>query len=105
MPLLSCAAVPALYDLMLLLDPNAPEGRQNEVLQSTESTIQSAGTLVGKHDWGVRRMAYEIDHRPEAAYHLFQFETDEADLLSYIQVDVDSNDPSVRFLNKSVQVW
>jgi len=73
--------VPALYDLMLLLDPNAPEGRQNEVLQSTESTIQSAGTLVGKHDWGVRRMAYEIDHRPEAAYHLFQFETDEADLL------------------------
>ena len=61
---------------MLLLDPNAPEGRQNEVLQSTESTIQSAGTLVGKHDWGVRRMAYEIDHRPEAAYHLFQFETE-----------------------------
>jgi small subunit ribosomal protein S6 len=73
--------VPALYDLMMLLDPNAPEVGQNEVLQSTESAIASAGTLVGKHDWGVRRLAYEIDHRPEAAYHLFQFETDDADLL------------------------
>ena len=28
------------------------------------------------HDWGSRRIAFEIDHRPEAAYQLFQFEGD-----------------------------
>jgi small subunit ribosomal protein S6 len=72
----------SLYDLMLLLDPNAPEARQNEVLANTEATIEAAGTIVGKHDWGVRHMAYEIDHRPDAAYHLFQFETEQPELLT-----------------------
>src|SRR5207244_3924135 len=80
-PLLSSAAVPRLYDLMLMLDPNAPEERQNEVIRNVESMIEADGTLVGKHDWGVRRLAYEIDHRPEGAYHLFQFETDKKELL------------------------
>src|SRR2546425_552214 len=74
-PMVSCPAVPGLYDLMLVLDPNAPEQSQNEVLRNVESMVESGGSLVGRHDWGVRRMAFEIDHRPDAAYHLFQFET------------------------------
>jgi small subunit ribosomal protein S6 len=66
-----------LYDLMLLVDPNAPEERRNAVLAETESMINDGGgTLVANHDWGHRRMAYEIDHRPEADYTLYQFEGD-----------------------------
>jgi small subunit ribosomal protein S6 len=66
-----------LYDLMLLVDPNAPEERRTAVLAETESMINDGGgTLVANHDWGHRRMAYEIDHRPEADYTLFQFEGD-----------------------------
>lgn len=64
----------ALYDLMLMLDPDAPDGRQDEVLREVQSMIESAGELVGSHDWGTRRLAYEIAHRREAGYHLFQFE-------------------------------
>jgi ribosomal protein S6 len=64
----------ALYDLMLLLDPNAPEGRHAQILGEVKSMIEKDGSLVGEHDWGMRRIAYEIDHRKEAAYHLFQFE-------------------------------
>lgn len=73
--------MPKLYDLTVLLDPDAPEERRSEILGNVESTIQASGTLVGHHDWGVRRIAFEINHRPEAAYHLYQFETDSNDLL------------------------
>jgi small subunit ribosomal protein S6 len=66
--------VAALYDLMLMLDPNAPEGRHDEIVQEVQSMVESGGSLVGSHDWGSRRLAYEIDHRREAGYHLFQFE-------------------------------
>jgi small subunit ribosomal protein S6 len=62
------------YDLVLMLDPNAPDDRHREILGSVNSAIEGKGTLVGQHDWGMRRMAFEIDHRPDAAYHLFQFE-------------------------------
>jgi small subunit ribosomal protein S6 len=64
------------YDLMLLLDPTAPEERRSAAISETESMINSGGELVSSHDWGQRRMAYEIDHRPEAEYRLYQFNGD-----------------------------
>src|SRR3954452_6005865 len=65
-----------LYDLMLLLDPGAPTDRQETILRDVQGLIESGGTLAGTYDWGTRRMTFEIDHRPDAAYHLFQFETE-----------------------------
>jgi ribosomal protein S6 len=65
-----------LYDLMLLLDPGAPSDRQETILRDVQGLIESGGKLVGSYDWGTRRMTFEIDHRPEAAYHLMQFETE-----------------------------
>jgi small subunit ribosomal protein S6 len=62
------------YDLMLMLDPNAPDGRHGEILGDVENAIGAGGSLIGTHDWGLRRMTFEIDHRPEAHYHLYQFE-------------------------------
>jgi len=63
-----------LYDLMLLLDPNAPEERQSQIVEQVMKMIADNGTIVGDYDWGLRKLAYEMDHRGEASYHLFQFE-------------------------------
>ena len=63
-----------LYDLMLLIDASAPDDRQREIVGEVESIINSGGSIVSAHDWGSRRITFEIDHRPEAAYHLYQFE-------------------------------
>ncbi|MFN2615746.1 MAG: 30S ribosomal protein S6 [Thermoleophilaceae bacterium] len=65
--------MPGTYDLMVLIDADAPEERRSAALSEVEQMIASGGELVGAHDWGVRRLAFEIDHRPEAEYHLFQF--------------------------------
>jgi small subunit ribosomal protein S6 len=70
--------MPRTYDLMLLVDPNAPEERRTAAVSEAESLINSGGTLLQSFDWGQRRMAYEIDHRPEAEYRLYQFEGDNA---------------------------
>jgi small subunit ribosomal protein S6 len=67
-----------LYDLMLLLDPNAPDERRSAAISEAESLIEGGGEMVASYDWGQRRMAYEIDHRPEAEYRLYQFRGDNA---------------------------
>jgi small subunit ribosomal protein S6 len=64
-----------LYDLMLLLDPTAPSERQDAILKEVDGLLKSGGTVRGDFDWGTRKLAFEINHRPEAAYHLVQFET------------------------------
>jgi small subunit ribosomal protein S6 len=67
-----------LYDLMLLVDPNAPEESQSAVLSEVEQLLSSGGSVQETQDWGTRRLAYEMDHRPEADYRLWQFEGDPA---------------------------
>ena len=88
--------MPRLYDLVLLLDPNAPEDRQTGIVSEVESLIASGGELVGSHDWGSRRLAFEIDHRPEAAYRLFQFQG-ERDLLERLDQRLKIMDGVLRF--------
>ncbi|MBA3359348.1 MAG: 30S ribosomal protein S6 [Thermoleophilaceae bacterium] len=63
-----------LYDLMLLIDATAPDDRRKAIVGEVETLLGSGGEIVGRHDWGTRKIAFEIDHRPEAAYHLFQFQ-------------------------------
>ncbi len=65
---------PRLYDLMLLLGTEVPEERRAEILASVDTAIeQGGGTVVARHDWGVRTLAYEIDHQVDAEYQLLQF--------------------------------
>src|SRR3954452_20498425 len=86
-----------LYDLMLLLDPGVPSDRQESILRDVQGLIESGGKLVGNYDWGIRRMAFEIDHRPEAAYHLFQFETEQGELLERLDHSLKIADGVLRF--------
>ena len=67
-----------LYDLMVLYDPTAPDERRGAAISEVESLIGSGGELLESYDWGTRRMAYEIDHRPEAEYRLYQLRGDNA---------------------------
>jgi small subunit ribosomal protein S6 len=68
--------MPRDYDLMLLLDLNAPDERRSAAIAEVESLLTSGGEMLDSYDWGQRRMAYEIDHRPEAEYRLYQFRGD-----------------------------
>jgi small subunit ribosomal protein S6 len=86
-----------LYDLTVLLDPEAPEERRSAILGNLQQAIDASGTMVGVHDWGQRRMTFEIDHRPEAEYHLFQFETDDNGLLERLDHNLKITDGVLRF--------
>jgi small subunit ribosomal protein S6 len=90
------AAPTPTYDLMLLLDPAAPDEQRTKILADTEASISSAGSVVSKHDWGARPTAYEIRHKGEAEYHLIQFQG-APDLLADLQRTLRITDGVVRF--------
>src|SRR5262249_53027121 len=69
------------YEILLMLDPDAPEERQEEILTRTRELIERQGgawerTTAG----GRRRRAYEIDHKHEGVYHLLTFSCEPAAL-------------------------
>jgi small subunit ribosomal protein S6 len=62
------------YEILLLLDPDASEDRQNEIVTRIRETVERGGGGWDRHDvWGRRKLAYEIDHKPEGFYHLLLF--------------------------------
>jgi small subunit ribosomal protein S6 len=84
-----------LYDLMLVLDADAPSERRTEILGNVESTISSQGSIERNDDWGVRTLAYQIDHRAEGSYHLLQF-SGPAELLETLQRNLKVTDGVLR---------
>jgi small subunit ribosomal protein S6 len=62
------------YEILLLLDAELPDERQTEIVTRTRELVERGGGTVASQDaWGRRRLAYEIDHKPEGAYHLLTF--------------------------------
>lgn len=65
------------YEILLMLDPELPEGRQEEIVKRARELVKKAGGQWVGHDvWGRRRLAYEIGHKGEGAYHLFNFDAE-----------------------------
>ncbi len=60
-----------------MLDPELPEGRQEEILARSRELVERGGGTWNSHDlWGRRRLAYEIAHKGEGVYHLVTFDAE-----------------------------
>lgn len=57
-----------------MLDPAVEESDREKLVTETKAAIDSGGELKHEDNWGVRKMAYEIDHKPEADYRWFRFD-------------------------------
>ena len=69
------------YEILLMLDPEGAESHQDELIARMRELVESGGGTWRSHDaWGRRRLAYEIDKKPEGIYHLVVFEADPATL-------------------------
>jgi small subunit ribosomal protein S6 len=69
------------YEILLMLNPELPEERADEILARTRELIERSGGAWEGHDaWGRRKLAYEIDHKGEGVYHLVTFRSETATL-------------------------
>ena len=65
------------YEILLMLDPESPEERHNEIIARTRELVEKGGGAWVSHDpWGRRRLAYEIDHKTDGVYHLLHFDAE-----------------------------
>lgn len=88
---------PPLYDLVLLLDPQAEDAARAKIVADTRSAIEAQGELVRYDPWGERPLAYPIEKKASAEYHLMQFHVGEDELLSSLARTLRIADDVVRF--------
>jgi small subunit ribosomal protein S6 len=95
-PLKLCAVLARDYELVLMLDPEAPDGRRDELAGETRKRIESGGELRQADTWGMRKLAFEIRQRTEADYRFYRFEA-ENDLLEQLDHSLKITDGVLRF--------
>ena len=64
------------YEILLMLDPELAEQRQDELIARVRELVEKAGGTWRSHDaWGRRRLAFEIAKKHEGVYHLLVFQS------------------------------
>ena len=64
-----------------MLDPELADERQSEIVTRARELVErDGGTWRGQESWGRRRLAYEIDKKNDAHYHLVHFDCEPATL-------------------------
>lgn len=67
------------YEVMVILEPALEESAVQQMInRSTEVLTKGAGTVNRVEKWGKRRLAYELNHRTEGYYVLFDVTADVA---------------------------
>jgi small subunit ribosomal protein S6 len=89
-------AAPREYELVLMLDPQLDAPARDALVQDARGQIEAGGTLKHENDWGLRKMAYEINRRTEADYRWFRFEA-ASELLDSLDHNLKIVDGVMRF--------
>lgn len=64
------------YELVLIFKPELSEEDRNTVFSRIQQVIDENGKLEEVHDWGKRRLAYEINYIKEGYYYIVNFDLD-----------------------------
>lgn len=69
------------YELMIIIDSDVPENDVQKVIARTQGLITDEGGRIASTDqWGRRRFAYEINHKTEGNYVVWEVVTETAGL-------------------------
>lgn len=65
------------YELMIIADGDLDESSVAKIINDVTAQVEAAGGTVPKTDkWGRRRFAYEINHKTEGSYVVFEIEAE-----------------------------
>lgn len=65
------------YELMIIIDSDVTEDEIAEVISRTEGLVtEEGGRIASTDNWGRRRFAYEINHKNEGTYVVWEIVTE-----------------------------
>jgi small subunit ribosomal protein S6 len=86
------------YEVLLMLDPDLPEERADEIIQRARDLVQRGDGTWDRHEpWGRRKLAYPINKKDDGVYHLLEF-TSEPDTLDELSRVLKITDGVMRHL-------
>ncbi|GGG47252.1 30S ribosomal protein S6 [Croceivirga lutea] len=86
------------YETVFILNPVLSDTQIEETVKKFEDFLKNNGAkMVAKEDWGLKKLAYPIQHKKSGFYHLFEF-TAPGEVIEPFEVDFRRDERVMRFL-------
>ncbi|UGU16328.1 30S ribosomal protein S6 [Sinomicrobium kalidii] len=86
------------YETVFILNPVLSETQVKEAVKKFEDFLISRGAeFVSKEDWGLKKLAYPIQHKKSGFYHLFEFKAP-GEVLSPYETEFRRDERVMRYL-------
>ena len=90
------------YETVFILNPVLSDIQVKETVSKFEDFLPRRGAeMVSKEDWGLKKMAYEIQHKKSGFYHLFEFKVSGEVLIAF-ETEFRRDERVMRFLTVSL---
>ncbi|MCH2488858.1 MAG: 30S ribosomal protein S6 [Flavobacteriales bacterium] len=86
------------YETVFILNPVLSEEQIKETVKKFEDILVSRGAkMISKEDWGLKKLAYAIQHKKSGFYHLFEY-TVEGDAINELELAFRREERVMRYL-------
>ena len=86
------------YETVFILNPVLSDVQIEETVKKFEDFLINKGAkMVAKENWGLKKLAYPIQHKKSGFYHLIEF-TAEGDVVAPYELEFRRDERVMRFL-------
>ncbi|SRR5690554_18601 len=86
------------YEAVFILNPVLSEAQIEETVSKFENFLTSRGAkMIAKENWGLKKLAYEIQNKKSGFYHLFEFQVS-GDVIADFETEFKRDERVMRYL-------
>jgi small subunit ribosomal protein S6 len=90
------------YETVFILKPVLSDVQIKETVKKYEDFLVSKGAkMVAKENWGLKKLAYAIQHKKSGFYHMFEYTVD-GQVINGLEVDFRRDERIMRYLTVSL---
>ncbi len=92
------------YETVFIATPVLSAEQMKEAVTKYTNFIKENGEIVAEEDWGLRQLAYPIQHKTSGFYHLIQFKS-EPSFVADLETQYHRDERIMRFLTVSLDKY
>ena len=92
------------YETVFIVTPVLSEDQAKETVDKFKKELQKGGAkILHEEFWGMRKLAYPIQKKTTGFYHLFEFETEDGQLINDVETSFRRDERVLRFLTMKLE--